>query len=300
METKDPMSRAGTPQRDLAARADFAASFAALRAAVWREKPLIHCLTHPITMNDSANVVLALGASPNMASHPDEVVEAVRGADALAVNLGNITDERMEAMERAGGAAREKGIPVLLDAVGVGFSTLRRRFAAHFIEAYRPAIVKGNASELRILCGLASHGRGVDAGPADAVGTAQLEDMAALLQKHAVQWRTVLLLTGATDLIVSPARTAFVRNGTPVLARLTGTGCMAGAMAATWLAVGTPWEAAVLACVTMGMAGWIAEQAAGKGPDGRVPMGAFHMALLDALSTLSDETLASGMEITVR
>ena len=289
------MERKGTMSR-----AELAASFAALRAAVWQQKPLIHCLTHPITMNDSANVVLALGASPNMASHPDEAAEAVRGADALAVNLGNITAERMEAMERAGKAAREKGIPILLDAVGVGFSTLRRQFAEHFMEAYRPAIVKGNASELRTLCGLASHSRGVDAGPADAVGTAQLEDMAAVLPDFAAQWQTVLLLTGATDLIAAPDRTAFVCNGTPVLARLTGTGCMVGAMAATWLAApsaGTPWEAAVLACVTMGIAGEKAEQAAGQGAAGRVPMGTFHVALLDALSTLTDEDIETRAKV---
>ncbi|MCI6223027.1 MAG: hydroxyethylthiazole kinase [Selenomonadales bacterium] len=286
-----------------------------LFAEIWersrREAPLVHCLTHGITQNDSANGILAVGGRPNMASHPDEVSEAVRGAAALTVNLGNITAERLVAMDRAGAAACRKGMPILLDAVGVGFSTLRRDFAHRFVKQYRPAVVKGNASELRALCGLSCHGTGVDVAAADAVSTlAAARREAAALRPFADQWHTVLLETGAVDIVIpteglSPERqpsvsgSAFVGNGTPTLARLTGTGCLLGALAGVWLAVANPWEAALLAASTLGVAGERAEEAVWQQRAKPVPLGSFHTALLDALSTLDTAALAAALRVTV-
>ena len=286
-----------------------------LFAEIWersrREAPLVHCLTHGITQNDSANGILAVGGRPNMASHPDEVSEAVRGAAALTVNLGNITAERLVAMDRAGAAACRKGMPILLDAVGVGFSTLRRDFAHRFVKQYRPAVVKGNASELRALCGLSCHGTGVDVAAADAVSTlAAARREAAALRSFADQWHTVLLETGAVDIVIpteglSPERqpsvsgSAFVGNGTPTLARLTGTGCLLGALAGVWLAVANPWEAALLAASTLGVAGERAEEAVWQQRAKPVPLGSFHTALLDALSTLDTAALAAALRVTV-
>lgn len=286
-----------------------------LFAEIWersrREAPLVHCLTHGITQNDSANGILAVGGRPNMASHPDEVSEAVRGAAALTVNLGNITAERLVAMDRAGAAACRKGIPILLDAVGVGFSTLRRDFAHRFVKQYRPAVVKGNASELRALCGLSCHGTGVDVAAADAVSTlAAARREAAALRPFADQWHTVLLETGAVDIVIpteglSPERqpsvsgSAVVGNGTPTLAHLTGTGCLLGALAGVWLAVANPWEAALLAASTLGVAGERAEEAVWQQRAKPVPLGSFHTALLDALSTLDTAALAAALRVTV-
>lgn len=286
-----------------------------LFAEIWersrREAPLVHCLTHGITQNDSANGILAVGGRPNMASHPDEVSEAVRGAAALTVNLGNITAERLVAMDRAGAAACRKGLPILLDAVGVGFSTLRRDFAHRFVKQYRPAVVKGNASELRALCGLSCHGTGVDVAAADAVSTlAAARREAAALRPFADRWHTVLLETGAVDIVIpteglSPERqpsvsgSAFVGNGTPTLARLTGTGCLLGALAGVWLAVANPWEAALLAASTLGVAGERAEEAVWQQRAKPVPLGSFHTALLDALSTLDTAALAAALRVTV-
>ena len=140
-----------------------------IMSRVRENEPLIHCMTHAITMNDSANAILAVGGSPTMASHPQEVEEIVEAADSLVVNLGNINEERLEAMKIAGEKAHEKGIPILLDAVGVACSTLRLVYAQQFIEHNRPGIIKGNSSEIRTLCGLSAHAHGVDAGAADAV-----------------------------------------------------------------------------------------------------------------------------------
>ena len=127
---------------------------AALRRQIQTEQPLVHCITNHISIRDCANGLLALGARPIMAEHPAEAAEIVATAQALMVNLGNISDSRMAAITNAARAARDSGIPCVLDAVGVGCSTLRLEFAKTFLVQTPPAVLKGNASELRALCGL--------------------------------------------------------------------------------------------------------------------------------------------------
>lgn len=265
---------------------NLTAPFSAIRRRIKEQAPLIHCITHPITMNDCANLVLTTGAKPHMASHPQEVAEVTAGAAALAVNLGNITDDRMLAMRRAAETAREAGIPVLIDLVGVAGSTLRRDFACRFIADYRPAVIKGNSSEMKAVCGLPSHEVGVDAGAADAVTTGNYTEAERLFGQYAAAQHTVVLVSGAIDMITDGHVSCGVTNGTPLLTQLTGTGCMLGALAGTYLAAGSPWQAAVLSAVTMGLAGeYAAIHATG--------MGSFHMALFDAFTNLTDEQICT-------
>ena len=70
-----------------------------------QKQPLVHCITNPISINDCANALLAVGARPMMAEHPREVAGITAHAGALLLNLGNITDVRMESMQLAGQAA---------------------------------------------------------------------------------------------------------------------------------------------------------------------------------------------------
>lgn len=265
--------------------------FAALRQDAAVNKPLVHCITHGITMNDSANVILAVGGIPNMASHPKEVVEVGKAAAALVVNLGNISSERMEAMMLAGQAAHKDHIPILIDLVGVACSTLRRDFAKQFIHEYHPQIIKGNSSEIRAICGLPSHAVGVDAGAADAVTAENFRQAAQDIQAYALAQHAVLLMSGPVDVITDGKRTCGVANGTAQLARLTGTGCMLGALAGVYIASRMPWEAAVLSAVMMGIAGEEASRIAGT------RMGTFHMALLDAFSMMTDTHIQQHMKL---
>ena len=71
------------------------------RKQVKGKRPLIHCITNPISITQCANAILAVGARPIMAEHPEEVAEITETADALLLNLGNITDVRMESMKIA-------------------------------------------------------------------------------------------------------------------------------------------------------------------------------------------------------
>ena len=76
-------------------------SIAEIRKYTKEAAPLIHCITNPISIHDCANIILAAGARPIMAEHPAEVAEITAVASALMLNLGNITDARIESIQRA-------------------------------------------------------------------------------------------------------------------------------------------------------------------------------------------------------
>lgn len=249
-----------------------------LRRAVQCRRPLIHCITNPISIHQCANAILAVGARPMMAEHPKEVREITETADALVLNLGNITDARMDSMRISAEVAKKHHIPDVLDAVGVACSALRREYALDLLETAPPAVLKGNYSEINALCHCDYHSAGVDA---DGDLTVPAMDRAAveLARRH----QTVVLASGKTDIVTDGTRLLHIHNGTPRLAEITGTGCMLGALTGTYLSVGNSLDAAVTACVVLGICGQLAEATQGNG--------SFQIALLDALSTVTDAEL---------
>lgn len=245
------------------------------------EKPLIHCITNPISINQCANAVLAVGGRPIMAEHPEEVLEITRTADALVLNLGNITDTRMESMLISAGAARVSGIPVIIDLVGIACSTLRSRFARRLITEYPMSLIKGNYSEIMSLYEESYRSSGVDA--ATDITDDTIQEAAA---KLALRYNTVVMCTGKVDVISDGREIRLVSNGTPQLSTVTGTGCMLAAITGRFLAAPelNPIDAATQACCTLGIAGERAETDTGSGT--------FMVNLLDQLSILTAEDIA--------
>ena len=126
-------------------------TIAHILAAVRQDQPLIHCITNPISINQCANAILAVGGRPMMAEHPKEVAEITRTASALMLNLGNITDVRMQSIGISAETAKRAGIPILLDAVGIACSRLRRDYMHELLSKVTPAVIKGNYSEINAL-----------------------------------------------------------------------------------------------------------------------------------------------------
>lgn len=181
---------------------------------IQQEAPLIHCITNPISINDCANILLAIGARPIMAEHPDEVAEITAIAKGLALNLGNITDARMASMKISAGAAKDKGIPFVLDLVGLSCSRLRQKYAKELLQIAVPDIIKGNISELRTLLGLpTTPGMGVEAGQKEMVTQENALEYARIFQKQAREYHTLLLATGPIDLVVSSEEAYIIANG---------------------------------------------------------------------------------------
>lgn len=246
-----------------------------IRANVKDTKPLIHCITNPISINQCANAVLALGARPIMAEHPKEVREITGTARALMLNLGNITDARMESMRISAAEAAEKGIPMVLDLVGIACSTLRRDYAKELLKAAVPTVLKGNYSEIQALYSEHYRSAGVDAEALDLGSVSRAA--AELARRH----RAVILASGKVDVVTDGRRLVHIHNGTEQLSTVTGTGCMLGALCATFLSAERGLDAAVTACAVLGISGQLAETEQGSG--------SFMTNLMDALSTLRDE-----------
>jgi hydroxyethylthiazole kinase len=241
-------------------------------------KPLVHQITNYVVMNETANATLALGALPVMAHAREEVEEMVALAGALVLNIGTLAPHWVDAMLAAGRAANERGVPVVLDPVGVGATSYRTKTARRILEEVEVAVVRGNAGEISTLAGVAAEVRGVES-----VGVAR--DPAELARAAARQLGVVASVTGAIDHVSDGDRVVAIANGHPLLASITGTGCMSSAITGCFLAVaGSPLEAAVEALAAFGVAGEDAAREA-KGP------GSFHVALYDALAALDPETL---------
>lgn len=283
-------------------KAELLSQLESILTYIQQEAPLIHCITNPISINDCANILLAIGARPIMAEHPDEVAEITAIAKGLALNLGNITDARMASMKISAGAAKDKGIPFVLDLVGLSCSRLRQKYAKELLQIAVPDIIKGNISELRTLLGLpTTPGMGVEAGQKEMVTKENALEYARIFQKQAREYHTLLLATGPIDLVVSSEEAYIIANGSNALASITGTGCMNNVLAGACLAgvhgissqATNNTLAAILSCLLLGIAGEnIQDIYLNQGP------GSFHYSLMDSISKLTPQTIAQQCNIT--
>jgi hydroxyethylthiazole kinase len=242
-------------------------------------RPLVHQITNYVVMNETANATLALGALPVMAHAREEVEEMVRLAGALVINIGTLSAPWIESMLLAGRAANEAGVPVVLDPVGAGATRFRTDTAKRILDDVDVAVLRGNAGEVATLVGVDAEVRGVESIVAGG-------DPRALAREAAGRLGLIASVTGPTDHVSDGDTVVAIRNGHPLLAAITGTGCMSSAVTGCFLAVDKehPLEAAVGALVAFGVAGEDAARDA-KGP------GSFHVALYDSLAALDPDTL---------
>src|SRR5579859_7224243 len=182
-------------------KSQTAASLAPLLGRVRDQRPLVHHITNMVVMNDTANITLAIGASPVMAHAIEEVEEMVGLAKALVLNIGTLTPEQIEAMLRAGKRANERGIPIVLDPVGAGATSLRTQSALRLLRELRITALRGNASEVGTLVGVAAETRGVDS-------LSLSEDRAVVARRAAQTFGCTVALTGATDVVTDGQRLA--------------------------------------------------------------------------------------------
>jgi hydroxyethylthiazole kinase len=245
--------------------------------ALRERKPLIHQITNYVVMNETANATLALGALPVMAHALEEVEELASVAGALVLNIGTLSKHWIDAMLLAGKAANAAGAPVVLDPVGAGATRLRTETAHRLLDQVDVAVLRGNPAEVATLAGREAEIRGVESMEAGG---------AELAQASAKALGCVASVTGAIDHVSDGARTYAVSNGDPLLATVSGTGCMSTAVTGSFVAVraDAPLDGAAEALVAFGVAGEDAAREA-RGP------GTFHAALYDALYALDPDTL---------
>jgi hydroxyethylthiazole kinase len=235
-------------------------------------------------MNNTANALLALGASPVMAHAEEEMAEMVALSAALVINIGTLSAAWIRSMFAAAEHACKRGIPIVLDPVGAGATTYRTSTARDLIDTARPCIIRGNASEIMALCSDGIRSKGVDS------ANAASEALSAAQSLHQAFGSTVSI-SGETDYIVGEAGLIQVRNGHPMMTRVTGLGCTASALCGAFAAVEPdPMRAAAQAAIVMGIAGEMAAEGA-RGP------GTLQVLILDALYCLTQQDLESRIRL---
>lgn len=262
---------------------DIAGALDAVRA----QRPLVHNITNYVAMNATANALLAIGASPVMAHAIEEVEDLVDISNALVLNIGTLSRPWIEAMLRAGMRARETGRPVVLDPVGAGASRFRTETARDLVSQVRPTILRANASEILALGDATGGARGVDARH-----TVEQARLTAVRLARTLD-RTVSV-SGAEDYITNGRIECRIRNGHPLMSRITGSGCVASAVTGAFAAVASePILAAASALVVLGLAGeWAAQQATRPG--------SYAVALIDGLDAITPDAVRAGARIEVR
>ena len=250
---------------------------------IWQQRPIIHCITNAVTVNDCANILLAAGASPTMAHHPLEAAEITEGSTSLVCNFGAICD--YEAMLAAGRRAKELGHAIVVDPVGVSGSTYRRELALSFIREVHPACIRGNYSEIRALLSNCSTVTGVDA-PQTEQDASHQEALAAAMQQYAGQKEIILIASGKTDVITDGRETFFCENGDPMMARITGSGCMSSVMLGAFLGIEPSVKSAAACCGFMGIAGEMAAEKTRSCGGGTMT---FRNCLIDMVSLMTRE-----------
>lgn len=252
---------------------------------VKKHAPVVHHLTNWVTIYDCAAIVKALGASPVMAHAPEEMEDMVNIASALVLNIGTLTVDLVEAMKRAARRANARGIPVVLDVCGAGATRLRDQKVQELLDQCRIDVVKGNASEIARVAGLAVTTRGVDS-------TEVAGDLAQVAAGLARARGCTVVVTGAVDVVTDGATTLKVANGHPLMGAVVGTGCMAASVIGAFAAVERDRvraAAAALACYEV--AGELAAKAS-QGP------ASFKENLLDAVYRLEPATAQALQKVT--
>lgn len=250
------------------------------------KKPLIHNITNYVVMNFTANAILAMGALPVMAHAENEVEEMASIAGALVINIGTLSDPWIRAMFLAGKAANARNVPIVLDPVGSGATQLRTETSRRLVNELNIAIVRGNASEVLSLANKNSKAKGVDS-------IHSVDDAAEAAGQLARELDTIVAITGKVDLVTDGKLVYRIHNGHGLMGMVTGTGCAATTMIASFSAVNENYlESAAFALGYYGLAG---EKSAMK----HKSPGSFKIGLIDALFELTPDDLITGLKIEV-
>ncbi len=258
---------------------------------VRNKRPLVHSITNYVTANDCANAILAIGGSPVMADDAEDVKDITKISDGLNINIGTLSSRTIAAMLEALKAANEKNIPVLLDPVGAGASKLRTETAVGLIEFGGISVIRGNISEIKALALGTNSTKGVDADSADRISEDNTYSVIGFARELSNKTGAVIVITGETDIVADTERAYLVHNGSFMMGKITGAGCILSSIMTAFIAANPDdiVNAAVAAVCAMGISGEKAyEKLSGRGS------ATYRTLLIDELFNLKSESLMEG------
>ena len=265
-----------------------------------KTNPLIDCITNYVTVNDCANAVLALGASPAMSTEELEAIEFTQISNAVVINMGSPLQINLTTMQMVAGEAKKTNTPLILDPVAVGVTSLRNQTTQNLIKLATPNIIRGNMSEIKAIGQLFnitqtdSKAKGVDVAEDDIISDENVEENAYLVAKIAKELETTIAVSGVMDIITNGDEIYLVDNGNEVMSQITGTGCMLTCIMGAYSAVVNPLDAAIIATLSMTIAG---DQARDKMIQKDEGSASFRTYLIDELYKMNAETIIENAKL---
>ena len=245
--------------------------------------PLCHNMTNLVVQNFVANVCLATGSSPIMSNNGSEALDLAKFGGGLVINMGTSTPESINNYLLATKAYNAAANPILFDPVGAGATSIRRGAVKKLMANSYFDVIKGNEDEIKtVLCAADAAQRGVDAGPSSSTPGQKAKVVKALAKRE----KCVVLMTGATDFLSDGTRILAIKNGSPLLGKITGSGCALGSTIASYLAIYR--EDKLLAALAATLHYEISAEIASARSDVRGP-GTFIPAFVDELSLLGQQ-----------
>lgn len=260
--------------------------------------PIVHNISNYVTATDCANITLACGGFPTMADDPEEVAEVASACHASVINMGNIGGYFEESMLRTGLANNRVHHPLVFDPVGAGGSTRRNAVLEHLMDQLHFSIIRGNISEIKYLGNKHASAKGVDADENDLASESNIQDIAAYARSLSNRLDSIIVISGPIDVVASADTAYLIRNGHPMMSRVTGTGCMLSSVLGVFAAANPDHllEAATVAVSAYGYAG---EQAYDKMVTTKGGTGSLRTFLIDYMSTMDAEQWKQGAKITL-
>jgi hydroxyethylthiazole kinase len=254
-----------------------------------RVRPLVQNVTNYVAMDLAANALLAIGASPAMVHAPEEAGEFAALADAIVINIGTLSQEFLAGMVKAASVANASGKPWVLDPVGAGATHYRNEAVASLL-ALQPTVIRGNASEIISVARIAGlHDESAAPKGVDSRHDAEAARESALALAH--RFHCVVAATGAIDLVTDGAWVASIANGSPLMSRVTASGCALSAIVGAFAAL-TP-DPFVATVAALGVYAVTGESAAERSPG----PGSFRVAFLDGLAAIEKGEIHERLKI---
>lgn len=253
-----------------------------------REKsPLVICITNDVVKNYTANGLVALGASPAMSEYQEDLEDLLKYASGLLINIGTLTDVTWKLFKDAIDIAEKYGVPVVLDPVAAGASRFRKKVSEDLIKNHKISVIRGNAGEIAALVDVAVESKGVDSSSVDNVGEIAL--------KANKELNIPIILTGKVDAIAVNGEVRLLKNGSELMPKVIGTGCLLGAVVASFVNVSNDYELIdkLEECMSVyNIAGEIAEERTVN----KLP-GTYQIEFLNALNFITNEDVQKNKKV---
>ncbi|MGV7108024.1 hydroxyethylthiazole kinase [Flavobacterium sp. U410] len=253
---------------------------------VRQKNPLVLNITNFVVMNNTANALLAAGASPLMSHAKSEIEDLANISNALVINIGTLNTDWIASMQLASSTFNTLSKPWVLDPVGAGATIYRTTTATELLKNH-PTVIRGNASEIMALAnanfseskGVDSHHKSIDA----------LEAGKILSKKH----NAIVCISGEVDYIIHSTQIASVKNGHQLMTKVTGLGCTSTALIGAFVGANSNYfEATISAVSLLSIVGELAQKQS-KGP------GSLQVNILDLLYSITEQEFLSTIKIEI-